>query len=214
MNAYLRRQAGQHQRDGIAAAHVLVDPEAPARIPGYVSLSAAQAELDDLASADRKRPPNYPVPAIRVGRLAVADASRTKGCGDLLFGHSVNTALRLRSELGVRLPIVDALDQRVAGLCHAYGFRATASRELALYLPLGRRDPAPWQPRAFLPLRQTQGSASGSGNRKPLRHRRESPETHWSSPSRSSDSERRRPDPDRAVAQRGTTGLETDHNPR
>lgn len=141
LDTYLRQQAGQHQRDGIATTHVLVGTEAPARILGYVSLAAAQAELDDLASADRKRLPHYPVPAVRVGRLAVADSHRGKGYGELLLGHAVNTALRLRSELGVRLLIVDALNRRVADFYRAYGFRTTASRELTLYLPLGHGDP-------------------------------------------------------------------------
>lgn len=142
LDTYLRQQAGQHQRDGIATTHVLVDRDAPARILGYVSLAAAQAELDGLEPADRKGLPNYPVPAIRVGRLAVAGKDHGKGYGELLLGHAVNTALRLRSELGVRLLIVDALDQRVAGFYRAYGFRATTNHELTLYLPLGRGDHA------------------------------------------------------------------------
>lgn len=141
LDTYLRQQAGQHQRDGIATTHVLVDGNASARILGYVSLAAAQVELSGLSPGDRKRLPNYPVPAVRVGRLAVAVMCQGKGYGALLLGHAVNTALRLRSELGVRLLVVDALDRDVADFYRGYGFRTTADRELTLYLPLGKSDP-------------------------------------------------------------------------
>lgn len=138
LNTYLRQQAGQHQRDGIATTHVLTDDDVPARILGYVSLAAGQVELEGLQLDDRKRLPHYPVPAVRVARLAVLEGRRGPGYGELLLGHAVNIALRLRSELGVRLLVVDALDEQVTGLYRAYGFRPTAVNGLTLYLQLGK----------------------------------------------------------------------------
>jgi len=54
LDDYLRQHAGQHQRDGIATIHVLIDDEDPARILGYRALSAAQLYLHKLSEADRK----------------------------------------------------------------------------------------------------------------------------------------------------------------
>jgi len=54
LDDYLRQHAGQHQRDGIATIHVLIDDEDPARILGYRALSAAQLYLHELSEADRK----------------------------------------------------------------------------------------------------------------------------------------------------------------
>jgi len=136
LDDYLRRRAGQHQRDGIATTHVLIDDAEPARILGYCSLSAAQLYLQELRETDRKRLPAWPVPAIRMGRLAVSVAEQGRGYGQLLLGHAVNLALSVRQTMGMRVLIVDAKDARAVAFYEAFGFRRTASAALTLYLPL------------------------------------------------------------------------------
>lgn len=138
LDDYLRQWAGQHQRDGIATTHVLIDDIQPTRILGYCSLSAAQLGLHDLREEDRKRLPTYPVPAIRVARLAVSQSEKGKGYGQFLLGHAVNLALSVRKTMGVRVVIVDAKDEQVAAFYEGFGFRRTVSEALTLYLPVGR----------------------------------------------------------------------------
>lgn len=137
LDTYLAQQAGQHQRDGIATTHVLTDEAAPTRVLGYVTLAAAQMELSDMQPGDRRRMPHYPVPAVRVARLAVATCARDNGYGQWLLGHAANVSLRLRAQLGVRVLLVDALDARVAEFYRTCGFRLTTGQALTLYLPLG-----------------------------------------------------------------------------
>ena len=91
LDTYLQRQARQHQREGITTTHVLVDDIAPGSILGYLSLAAAQLHLHDLQPSDRNRLPAYPVPAARVGRLAVSMDHQGNGYGRLLLGHAVNS---------------------------------------------------------------------------------------------------------------------------
>ena len=136
LDDYLRRRAGQHQRNGIATTHVLIDDVEPARILGYCSLSAAQLHLHELREADRKRLPAYPVPAIRLGRLAVSQAAQGRGYGQLLLGHAVNLALTVRQTMGVRVLVVDAKDMQVAAFYEYFGFRRTADAARTLYLPI------------------------------------------------------------------------------
>lgn len=138
LDTYLRELAGQHQRDGIATTHVLADDHAPAHVLGYCSLAGAQLHLHDLQPLDRKRLPAYPVPAVRIGRLAVSTEAQGRGYGQLLLGHAANCAYALRQSLGVRLLIVDAKDQRAASFYAAFGLRPTAEKALTLYLPLGQ----------------------------------------------------------------------------
>lgn len=138
LDTYLRQQAAQHHRDGISTTHVLVDDADPARILGYYSLSAAQLLLTDLRQADRKHLPNYPVPAIRMGRLAVASGEQGRGHGDFLLAHAVARSLGLREQLGVHVLLVDALHEKAAGFYRAYGFREAVANSRALYLPLGK----------------------------------------------------------------------------
>lgn len=138
LDVYLRQRAGLHQREGIATIHVLCDDAQPTCVLGYCALSAAQLCLHELQEEDRKRLPAYPVPAIRVGRLAVSHSGKGKGYGQLLLGHAVNLALSVRQAMGVRVLIVDAKDVQVAAFYEAFGFRSTANAALTLYLPLGR----------------------------------------------------------------------------
>ena len=136
LDDYLHQRAGQHQRDGIATTHVLTDDAQPVRILGFCALSAAQLHLSELQPADLKRLPAYPVPAMRMGRLAVSASEQGKGYGQLLLGHVVNLALSVRQTMGVRVLIVDAKDAQAATFYERYGFRPTTSTALSLYLPI------------------------------------------------------------------------------
>lgn len=138
LDTYLQRQAGQHQRDGIATTHILADDSAPERILGYCSLAAAQLNLSDLQAPDRKRLPAYPVPAIRMARLAVDGKAQGHGHGALLLGHAVNCSLGLRKQLGVRVLVVDALHEKAAAFYRLHGFHEIAGNAATLYLPLGK----------------------------------------------------------------------------
>ena len=126
LDQYLAERAGQHQRDGIATIHVLIDDTNPTRILGYCSLAAAQLHLHDLQPDHRKRLPHYPVPAVRIGRLAVAHDVQGNGYSRLLLGHATNCSLKLRARLGIRLLLVDAKDARAAKFYRAFGFQPTA----------------------------------------------------------------------------------------
>ena len=108
----------------------------PAQILGFCALSAAQLHLSELQPADLKRLPAYPVPAMRMGRLAVSASEQGKGYGQLLLGHVVNLALSVRQTMGVRVLIVDAKDAQAAAFYERYGFRPTTSTALSLYLPI------------------------------------------------------------------------------
>ena len=145
LDLYLRRQATQHHRDGIATTHVLVDDSAPTDILGYYALSAAQLLLTALTEQDRRRLPRYPVPAVRMARLAVASSAQGRGLGDCLLGCVVSQCLQLRATLGVRVLVVDALHARAAAFYRRYGFRETTEGGLTLYLPLGRADAHPFR---------------------------------------------------------------------
>lgn len=137
LDAYLREQAAQHHRNGIATTHVLTDDAAPGCVLGYYTLSAAQLLLTELQEADRHRLPRYPVPAVRMGRLAVAAKQQGKGHGDFLLAHAVARCLDLREHLGVRVLLVDSLHEKAARFYRTYGFREVGERAGTLYLPLG-----------------------------------------------------------------------------
>jgi GNAT superfamily N-acetyltransferase len=137
LNQYLRTLAGQHRAKGIATTFVLVDSGRPSRILGFYSLSAASLAFERLTEADRKGLPKYPVPAVRIGRLATSLSVRGQGLGELLLQNAIKRALLARNTLGVHAMLVEAKNSAAEGFYRKYGFRLCDSKSRHLYLPLG-----------------------------------------------------------------------------
>ena len=138
LNQYLRTLAGQHRTKGIATTFVLVDSGRPSRILGYYSLSAASLAFERLTEADRKGLPAYPVPAVRIGRLATSLSVRGQGLGELLLlQNAIRRTLQARETLGVHAVLVEAKNSAAEGFYRKYGFRLCDSKSRQLYLPLG-----------------------------------------------------------------------------
>lgn len=136
LNDYLRKFASQHRRRGVSQTYVLVDDSAPTRILGYYTLSAAQLEAESLSDAERKRLPRYPIPCIRMGRLAVSSSSRGQGHGRVLVGLAVERCLKARQEVAAYALAVDAKDETAVEFYRRYGFTACRDALRTLYLAL------------------------------------------------------------------------------
>jgi predicted GNAT family N-acyltransferase len=138
LNRYLKVLATQHRTKGIATTFVLVESGEPGQILGYYALSAAALSFESLTEADRKGLPAYPIPAVRIGRLAAATPARGKGLGELLLQNAIKRILLSRSSLGVYAVIVEAKDATAERFHCRYGFRLCDAQSRQLYLPLGR----------------------------------------------------------------------------
>ncbi|OGA07400.1 MAG: hypothetical protein A3D95_11420 [Betaproteobacteria bacterium RIFCSPHIGHO2_12_FULL_69_13] len=139
LNEYLRRYADQHRRKGVSAVYVLADSDAPKVVLGYYAISAAQVDADQLAEADRKRLPRYPVPCFRMGRLACRTDQRGRGLGRLLVGCAVDRCLKASEQVGAYALIVDAKSEQAKAFYEHFGFTPCRDQPMTLYLPLGRR---------------------------------------------------------------------------
>ena len=139
LNRYLKTLAVQHRAKGISTTFVLVDSEQSAEILGFYSLSAATLAFERMTGGDRKGLPNYPIPAVRIGRLAVSTSQRGHGLGELLLQNAIKRILVVRNTLGVHAVVVDAKDSSVEAFYRKYGFRSCDAHNRQLYLPLGRR---------------------------------------------------------------------------
>jgi predicted GNAT family N-acyltransferase len=137
LNRYLKNLAAQHRTKGIATTFVLVDSDQPTKILGYYSLSAATLLFDQLTDADRKGLPTYPIPAVRIGRLAASVSARGQGLGEMLLQNAVKRVLLSRSTLGVYAVVVEAKDASAEAFYRKYGFRLCDAQARQLYLPLG-----------------------------------------------------------------------------
>lgn len=138
LNDYLQRFAEQHRKKGISAAYVLVDNAAPSQILGYYTLSAAEIGVERLADEERKRLPQYPIPCIRMGRLACSVNHQGCGLGKVLLGCAVDRCLKASEQVAAYALIVDAKDDAARRFYAHFGFRVLEDAALTLYLPLGR----------------------------------------------------------------------------
>jgi ribosomal protein S18 acetylase RimI-like enzyme len=135
LDAYLQRQASQDIRRRVAQLFVAVG-DAPERIAGYYSLSAASFQKAELPPALAKKLPHYPVPAAMLGRLAVDRAQQGRGLGEVLLLDAIRRVLRASATIAVYALIVDAKNEGAQSFYERYGFLAFAGEPRRLFLPL------------------------------------------------------------------------------
>ena len=104
-------------------------------IAGYYTLAATSIAFDALPAPLTKRLPCYPViPAMLLGRLAVAIRYQGKGLGRALIADAL-----IRTEgfgVGVYALIVDAKDARAAAFYERLGFSRIPDEARRMFLPM------------------------------------------------------------------------------
>jgi GNAT superfamily N-acetyltransferase len=141
LDLFFHRYAGQNQfRHHVGTTYVAVETES---ILGFVTVSPGSLDAGDLASG--RRMPPYPVPILRVARLAVDDSARGRGLGKALLRFAIELAERLMRDFGCVGVVVDAKPAAVE-FDRRFGFTpvdvvegVTAQRPepTTLFLPLG-----------------------------------------------------------------------------
>src|SRR5579862_6356818 len=82
LDRFFRHYAGQNQfRHYLGVTYVAVDQ---GRVLGFATVAPGQIEVDDLPAAARKKMPRYPLPILRLARLAVDRSARSSGLGKQL----------------------------------------------------------------------------------------------------------------------------------
>lgn len=134
LNRYFRQQVTQDIRRRVTACFVAV-AEASGELAGDYTLASASVALSELPADVAKKLPRYPtVPAVRMGRLAIARAFAGQGLGAALLADALARALR--AEIPAFALIVDAKDEQAAAFYRHQGFTALQSDPLTLFLPL------------------------------------------------------------------------------
>lgn len=106
LDLFFRRYAGQNQfRHHIGATYVAVEDGA---ILGFATVTVGHVEIEDIPSGLRKKLPDYPLPILRLARLAVDRNAQGKGVGDHLMRTVFSIAIELREKLGCVGVVVDA----------------------------------------------------------------------------------------------------------
>lgn len=134
LNGYLRRYARQNHERNIARTFVAVDSHD--RVLGYYSLASASIEFESLPTAHAKRIPRYPVPAVRIARLAVDRSVKGEGLGGKLLADALQRILTASSEVAVKVVLVDAKNEAAVEFYRHYGFMELIDAPMTLFLPI------------------------------------------------------------------------------
>ncbi len=136
LDRYLQQQARQDADKRVAAPFVLVEPPSPA-VLGYYTLSASVLSVEELPPEQAKKLPRYPqLPAVLLGRLAVAQSHKGKGLGELLLMDALHRSLAGAAEIAAMAVIVDAKDAAAAAFYKHFGFIELQAHPMRLFLPM------------------------------------------------------------------------------
>ncbi|MBF6571188.1 MAG: GNAT family N-acetyltransferase [Candidatus Binataceae bacterium] len=142
LDLFFHRYAGQNQfRHHIGITYVAVES---ATILGFATVTVGHVEIENLPPSLRKKLPGYPLPILRLARLAVDRNAQGRGVGERLMRTVFSVAIELRDKLGCAGVIVDAKPAAVDYYTR-YGF-------VGLEVVEGTLEERPTPKPMFLPL--------------------------------------------------------------
>jgi ribosomal protein S18 acetylase RimI-like enzyme len=136
LNEFLKRYALQNLKKNLGVTIVAAGEANRSKILGYYTVSMAQVSFKELPEELAGGIPRYPVPAMRIGRLAVDKSAQGMGLGGELLRDALFRALDLSLEVGTCVVLVDAIDAQAKRFYEKYGFVPLIDMPLSLVLPV------------------------------------------------------------------------------
>jgi GNAT superfamily N-acetyltransferase len=150
LDRFIHKFAGQNQfRHYLGVTYVAVED---GRILGYATVAPGHIEIEDLPAAARKRLPRYPLPVLRLARLAVEQVARGQGLGRRLLRFVLELALQMSRDYGCIGVAVDAKPDAVE-FYKQFGF-------ISVDVVEGQSDARPAPIPMFLAIRAIQDASS------------------------------------------------------
>ena len=131
LNTFLQRFARQQADKDFNRSYVAV-AQGELRIRGYYAISTASIDFQNLPPALRL--PRYPVPVVRIGRLAVDLREQGNGVGTALLRHAMHLAASTAQKIGSHAVVVDAKNEAAVAFYAKYGFRRFSDQDLSMFL--------------------------------------------------------------------------------
>jgi predicted N-acetyltransferase YhbS len=151
LDRFFSRYAGQNQfLHHTGTTHVAVEGN---RVLGYATVAAGNIEGDALPATVRRTLPRYPLPVLRLARLAVDTAARNRGVGSALLRHVFLLALKMSEAYGCVGIVVDAKVEAVEFYARVGFFPLTLSG--------GEMESRPKPTPMFLPLALVEAVVAG-----------------------------------------------------
>src|SRR5438067_7954621 len=106
LDRFFHRFAGQNQfKHHVGTSYVAVEAGA---LLGFATVTASAIEVKELTAKRPKGLPGYPLPVLRLARLAVDERAQGRGVGLLLLKAVLLLDRKLASDFGCMGVVVDA----------------------------------------------------------------------------------------------------------
>jgi len=133
LDEYLKRFARNNHKKGIGKTFVLLEEE---HVIGFYTISMANVEFNNIPDNLRLSLPKYPIPAARIGRLAVDSRFQGKHLGRILLIDALERIREASRSIAAHAVIVDAKNEKAKQFYEHFGFTSYKDEPLSLYLPM------------------------------------------------------------------------------
>lgn len=134
LNEFLQKYARQNDERNIAKTFIAAG--ADNKVLGYYSISAAEIEFAELPGTATSGLPRYPIPAARIGRLAVDQSVQGSGLGARLLVDALQRIYLSSDQVAVKVVLVDAQHEKACAFYQHFGFILLPGSRFTLFLPI------------------------------------------------------------------------------
>ena len=132
LDRFLVKYALINDQNGYGKTFLLEDD---GKIVGFFTLCSSSIRCEEFPTHNSHLFPRYPIPCIRIARLAVRKECQGKGYGKELLKQAFIRILNVAATVGVRLIVVDAKESSKS-FYEKYGFARLKNDNLSYYLLL------------------------------------------------------------------------------
>lgn len=136
MNDFLRRYARQSHEQNASKTFCAIDVAASNRVLGFYTLAPSAVAHEDVPASMTKGLAQHEVSGFKLARIATDVTVAGHGLGGQLLAAAALRCLRIASEAGGVLLIIDAKSDRAARWYASYGAEPLQGRPLTLVMPL------------------------------------------------------------------------------
>lgn len=137
LDQYIREQASQDVKRGLAAVFVITAKDAPRTILSYYTLSSRELKIEQLPPEFAKKSRKYGYVGVTLlGRMAVDERYRGQGLGALTLLNALEKSLAATRDVASWAVFVDAIDDAAADFYRKYGFIELPEDKRKLFLPM------------------------------------------------------------------------------
>jgi hypothetical protein len=125
LDRYIREQASQDVKRGLASVFVITTKDDPKQILAYYTLSSRELKLDQLPEENAKKVGKYGhVGVALLGRMAVTEKYKGAGLGALTLMNALHKSLLAATDVASLAGLIEAIDSDTANFYRKYVKRA------------------------------------------------------------------------------------------